>query len=224
MMHHLTLWLSMQLAQLFLSMALAMAVFLVAGAGIVGLFLASKRGRPHLERISERMGIDPEQVTTLSIPRRMQDAIGTGAEIGAKATGDPRDAQLGTALRPPNKPKHQPAGLASQGGQEPKAAEAQLVAKSTVPPSSMPLLHALRAADRSTLHPGTFTVIPARCRPPTDESMLPPPAPSSVLKGIPMDKEQDQLAAAAPVSDIYEGVNLTLMGLTPSASASSSPR
>jgi hypothetical protein len=112
-MHHLAFWLSAQLGRVFLTLALAMAAVLVLCAGLVGLFLASKRGRPHLELISERLGVDPKQATTLSIRRRMQDAIGTGAEIGAKATGDPRDAQLGTSLRPPNKPKHPPAGLAS---------------------------------------------------------------------------------------------------------------
>jgi hypothetical protein len=214
-MHHLALWLSVQLAQLFLVGAVAMAVFIVIGAGLAGLYLSSKHGRPHLELISERLGVDFDQVTTLSIRRRMHEALGTGAEIGAAVTGDPRAAQLGTSLRPPKTHRQPPPGLAAQGGQEPKAREASINWKSTMPPASMPLVHALRAADRNTLHPGTFTVIPARCRPPTDESMLPPPPPGSVLKGIPVDQEKQQLASAAPAtgSDMYEGVYLTLMGL-----------
>jgi hypothetical protein len=77
----------------------------------------------------------------------------------------------------------------------------------------MPLLHAARAGDRNTLHPGTFTVIPARNRPPTDESMLPPPPPGFALRGIPIDETHEHLRGAPTQEDIYEAYDLTLMGL-----------
>jgi hypothetical protein len=51
-MHHLSLWLSVRLLQLFLALTAAMAAVLVVGAGIVALYLTSRQGRPHFERIS----------------------------------------------------------------------------------------------------------------------------------------------------------------------------
>jgi hypothetical protein len=206
-MSRLMLWASAQLGYIFLMLVVTtIALFLALGGSALAIYAASKR-KPHMERISERQQPQQQQVTTLSVRRRMEDAIGTGHEIGVRARGDPKEAHFSTDLRAPQGSALPPAGLVQPEGAPPEAQEAQLPKKSTVPASSMPLLHALRATDRNTLHPGTFTVIPARCRPPTTEDMLPRP-PSTEVKGIP-----EEQALAAPIGDPYEGVDLTLMGL-----------
>lgn len=174
---------------------IAAAAFAGVGAMVAALREYGKPP-PQRKRVARLdQAFDPTTTTTLNIRQRMHDAVGTGAEIGARVGVFPNDDGIqylvpqGTLPKPP---------LLDIGEDRPLNAPTEVMFIPTLDHLDLggdePIEEKVDRAgdyDPNLVNPGQITVVPARLRPPADSE---PPGPSvNDIQGV------DELSGDVPV-------------------------